>query len=106
MGRVQRRVVLRGWCGGGWCGEIGVAEDGAAGDRQRRGWCGGGRGGKGAAEDGEGAASGKMRWAAEDNDARNDVSQNSDGGRKIGEWNPPETQKSLDMRTHFESRSL
>ena len=30
--------------------------------------------GKGAAEDGEGAASGKMSWAAEDNDARNGVS--------------------------------
>ena len=30
--------------------------------------------GKGAAEDGERAASGKVSWAAEDNDARNGVS--------------------------------
>ena len=40
-------------------GEVGAAEAGE---------------GKGAAEDGEGAASGKMSWAAEDNDARNGVS--------------------------------
>jgi len=44
---------------GAEAGEVGAAEAGE---------------GKGAAEDGEGAASGKMSWAAEDNDARNDVS--------------------------------
>jgi hypothetical protein len=40
-------------------GEVGAAEAGE---------------GKGAAEDGERAASRKMSWTAEDNDARNDVS--------------------------------
>ena len=49
----------RGGCGGGRGGEVGAAEAGE---------------GKGAAEDGERVASGKMSWAAEDNDARNGVS--------------------------------
>ena len=40
-------------------GEVGAAEAGE---------------GKGAAEDGERAVSGKMSWAAQNNDARNDVS--------------------------------
>ncbi|XP_039780586.1 sodium/potassium/calcium exchanger 1-like [Panicum virgatum] len=60
---VWRRMVQRGTDSG----EVGATEAGE---------------GKGAAEDGKGAASGKMSWAAEDNDARNDVSQNSDGGGK------------------------
>ena len=54
-GRVWRRMVRRGTDSG----EVGAAEAGE---------------GKGAAEDGERAVSGKMSWAAQDNDARNDVS--------------------------------
>jgi len=52
---VRRRMVRRGTDSG----EVGAAEAGE---------------GKGAAEDGERAVSGKMSWAAQDNDARNDVS--------------------------------